>query len=452
MLDWVPRISPQFERPYHLAPIARELERIDSEGTVRLLISAPPRFGKSQLLTHFVSWYLARNPGHSLAYASYASGLSKKQSKFAREYAIAAGLELSDEFTSLSRWETVQGGGLLATSVGGTFTGLGANVLIIDDSVANREEAESAVMRDKVFDWATSTAFTRLESVRGSIVICQTRWHERDLIGRLLAEQPGVWTYINLPALDEAGESLWPEQWSADALRHKRALVGSWDWNSLYMGRPKPRGGALFRGDPVRYEHPEIAGRRIVLACDPAATDGNRSDYSVAIALAVTGAGADLKADVLDVIRGRWQVPQLVKQLAQFQKKWNASLAIESHGVGKAVPQFMRQMENQLRIVEVHVSGDKALRASPVADAWAEGRVRVPMEAPWLRDFLTEVLSFTGNDAHDDQVDALSLAWNRAAKSSGVSVLNVPKGPFARPTPRGDLDEWGLPKVRSTEQ
>src|SRR5262249_25090347 len=155
-----------------------------------------------------------------------------------------------------------------------------------------------------------------------------------DLIGRLLAERGDHWTQINLPAIDEGGNALWPEEWPIEALRHRRAEVGEWEFASLYMGMPRPRGSEVFK-TPVFYENPEIAGRKIIIGVDPAASAKNRADYSAAVVLAVAGYGAEMRADVLEVVREHLEIPELCTKLLDLQKRWNAPLVVEDVGVGK---------------------------------------------------------------------------------------------------------------------
>lgn len=438
---WIPWVSPQYMAPVHLAPLLRALERAERE-RVRICVSVPPRHAKTESILHSISRYLARNPAQTVGYATHSERLAISKSRSARDYAVRAGVRLRPDAKALHEWRTTEGGGMLAAGAGGTWTGHGVNLLVVDDPFKNREEAESQLMRDKLHEWLTSTALTRVEP-GGGVVICHTRWHMDDLIGRLTQEEDGEWEVVNLPALDPDGVPLWPDHWGAEDLRHKKAEVGEYDWASLYQGQPRPRGGELFR-DPARYETPELAGARIVIGVDPAATAESHADYSVATVLAFRGAGADMRADVLEVYRAQVEIPRLCEELLQLQKKYTAPLVVEAAGVGKAVPQLLRTLGTGLRIEEFNPKGDKFTRAQPVAAAWNEGRVRVPSSAPWLEAVLREILAFTGiRDPHDDAVDSLSLAWNWAASNS-VRAVHIPRGPFAGAN-SGPTDRWGRP-------
>jgi predicted phage terminase large subunit-like protein len=441
VVDFVSRVSPHFVRPVHLAPLCDLLERAERE-PVRALVSVPPRHGKTETILHGIVRYLARNPHRTVGYATFSADIARSKSREARNYARRAGVTIADDSRALSEWRTPLGGGLLAAGVGGTWTGYGVDLLIVDDPHRNRDEAESRTVREKIFDWLTSTALTRVEP-GGSVIINMARWHAADLVGRLTADQPGVWEVVNLPALSDDGAALWPDRWDAEALADKRAEIGEYDFASLYLGSPRLRGSNVFR-EPARYRAPDINGRRILIGVDVAATVSTRSDYSVAVVMAVKGSGAHLEADVLECFREQVEIPTLCIELERLQRKWNAPLIVESVGVGKAVPQLLKQIGQRLRVHEVTPKADKFLRAQSLAAAWNAGRVRVPVEAPWLRDYLCELLDFTGvRDDHDDAVDATAHAFNHALSTAPLRAVPLERGPFARSTVVGPVDDFG---------
>jgi predicted phage terminase large subunit-like protein len=320
--------------------------------------------------------------------------------------------------------------------VGGQITGRGINLLVVDDPIKNRKEAESPTIRNSVHEWFTSTALTRFNPEHPpQVIINMARWHDDDLIGRLQEQGHSVenikWDYMNLEAiLSDSGSPLWPEVWTIDSLVQRRKMVGDYDWASLYMGSPMPRDGYVFR-EPTRYQTPDVAGARIAIGCDPAATAKTSSDYSVITVVAAKGTGLEQTCDILDVWRGQVEIPRLVSQLASMQDHWGAPAFVESVGGFKAVPQMLRQMRPGLRVVDVNVSTDKFTRSLPLKAAWNAGRVRVPMKgtSKWVDEYVNEVLRFTGKgDAKDDQVDATVHAFNAIdqrglAARRGVQVL-----------------------------
>jgi len=372
-------------------------------------------------------WWLSRHPEHTIVYASYSGGFAEGKSRRMMELALRAGIQLHPDIRRASEWRTVQGGGVLAVGPGGGLTGHGANILIVDDPLKNREEAESPSQREKLYDWFTSTAMTRVEP-GGSVIVLHTRWHQDDLIGRL--SQEDGWKVINLPATDENGNALWPSRWTKKELDKRRKEVGEYDWWSMFMGSPRPRGGALFKL-PTYYDHPDINGARMLIACDPAATAKNWADYSVIItACAKLDKDGLLVVDILDVMRAQMEIPELVDCLAKLQRHWMAPIAVEAVGGFRAVPQMLRRVGiSGMRVIEVQAPTDKFTRSLPAAAAWNTGRIRLPLRpdpvsgmgaptwGPWVDPFIKEVTNFTGvGDVHDDQVDALAHLYNTYAE------------------------------------
>jgi predicted phage terminase large subunit-like protein len=359
----------------------------------------------------------------------YAGPAAQAQSRQIRKLVRSEGVQLEPDAQSVGLWLTPQGGGLAATGIHGQLTGKGfGGIMTLDDPLKGRQQAESPRERDKAWETFTDDAFSRLEPPCGSCIVVATRWHGDDIPGRIQERMAKdgfpEFEIINLPAIRDAvtnkpsddGLALWPERFPLDKLLPIRATLGPYGWSSLYQGGPIPRGGKVF-GDPVRYVEPKRDGARIVLSIDAAGTENTHSDYTAAVALAVTGYGDEMVADVLEVWREQAEPQNAAEPLYRFQQRHgDGSLIIESTRDGKALARALRAIDARLQIVEVPPIGDKFVRAQPVAAAWNQGRVRVPMHAPWLSDLLTETSKFTGlGDLHDDQVDALSQGWNEAA-------------------------------------
>ena len=411
LLEYISRVTKQWVTPWHLMPIANLFVQAEYR-PVRACVSVPPRHGKTELLIHGIGWWLNRHPGHQVAYISYSAEFAHDKSRRALELARHARVPVRPGIAKAHNWKTVQGGGCLAAGIGGPLTGYGANILIIDDPIKNREEAESPTVRQKAWEWFTSTALTRVEP-GGSVIVVHTRWHDDDLIGRLQRDHAANWEVVNLPAVMDDGDALWPERWSRSSLDARRREVGEYDWASLFMGQPRPKGGRLFK-EPTFYEWPEIEKARILIVCDPAATGKTHADHSaIVVGAGYLGQDGLPCVDVLEVARMQVEIPQLVSHLNHLQAKWHAPVAVESVGGFKAVPQMLRQINKSLRIIELNAKGDKFTRSLPAAAAWNDGRIRVPTAAPWLQPFLNEISSFTGiSDVHDDQIDALSHTYS----------------------------------------
>lgn len=368
---------------------------------VRAVVSMPPRHGKTSTLLHAFAWLLTLDASRTHAFATYAQELANSKSRTARRIARDAGVQLADDAQTVREWRTTAGGGLLATGVGGPLTGQGITGLgVVDDPVKNRQEAESALIRDRVWEWFTDVFYTRLEPGASAIVVA-TRWHQDDLSGRLLADG---WEGINLPALDDDGNALWPERYPVERLESIRAQVGEYTWASLYQGQPVPRGGAVFNV-PATYDALPQGAYREAVGFDAAYTAKSHADYSVALTGRLIGDTIYLTGMIrqqaeagafLDLLTARG-----VKRVTWFRS-----------GTEKGLEAFMRRAGVQVDAITA--TGDKFARAQPVAAEWNAGRIAVPAHGsehhgPWVDTLLDEVTTFTGlGDAHDDIVDALA--------------------------------------------
>lgn len=410
-------------RPTHLAPLAAVFERAE-RGPVYATVSVPPRHSKTETILHAIARWLLRHPDQTVAYVAFGDRLTKSKSRFARDYARRAGVRLRDDATSLNEWRTVEGGGALFTSVGGPFTGQGCNLLVVDDPHKDRAEAESQIIRDGVHDWFTGTAGDRLEP-GSSIIVCHTRWHPDDLIGRLSQDPVVSWERIVLPALSDAGEALWPERWPASELQRKRDIVGPYEWASKYLGLPRARGGTVFHDAHFFGPTARPARFRVGIGVDLAYTAKTYADHSVAVVLAEIAG----KYYVLDVRRAQVEAPDFAATLRQLGTVYpGAPMLALIGGTEKGVTDFLVRQRVPLRAEPA--KSDKFVRAQPVAAAWNAGRVLLPEGATWAPAFVSELMTFTGvADKHDDQVDALAAAF--AALTAPVQrrdLRNLPPG------------------------
>lgn len=398
-----------YERPDHLGPLLVELEQM---GTfpVRTLSSVPPRHAKTETILHTLVRQLLRKPTTRIAYVSYGQDVASDKSRRAQALALRAGVRISKEQTSANNWKTTAGGGVYATSIGGPLTSLGFEWLVIDDPHKNRAEAESSLLRNRIEEWFTSTAMTRLEP-GGSVLVNHTRWHPDDLIGRLSGK--GRWSTVNLPAVSDLGEALWPGRWPIELLNERRDEVGPYDWNSLYLGRPRIRGGTVFHD--VRFFAAAPAGLRIAIGVDFAYTAKTSSDWSVAVVVGEK----DGILYVLEVLRRQVAPPIFAGGLATLQSRYpGAPLHAYVSGTEMGTIEFLAA-DYAVHIIAKPASTDKFQRAQPTAAKWNASTIlvfnppneSVDPEESWQSDFVSEVLDFTGiADAADDQVDALASA------------------------------------------
>lgn len=417
LADFVPRITPHYQAPLHLAPLLERLEASQHQ-EIRAVIHAPPRHVKTDTILNAFAWLLGKAPERTHAFVTYSADLSRSKSRKARTLAKTAGVQIAGDAKSLSEWRTTSGGGLLATGVGGPLTGQGVTgLLVVDDPVKNRVEAESEATRESVWEWFNDVAYTRLEPGASCLVV-MTRWHPQDLAGKLIEEKG--WEYIKLPAIDGDGKALWPGQFSVERLEAIREQLGEYSFSSLYQGEPRSRGGQVF-SDVRTYNELPTSGFRVSLGVDCAYTKKKTSDYSTIITLIEHG-GLFYVADVqrlqvavpvfktrIDAVKARHTKPRT---------RWYTSTTEAG-------------LADMLGVFPKLAKEDKFVRAQPVAAAWNAGKVLVPTHAPWLDAFLAEVLGFTGvNDDHDDQVDGLAAAYDEfvepAASYSGVPKTRMP--------------------------
>lgn len=429
---------PGYRDAEHNRLIARELEALERGEHDRLMIFLPPRHGKSMECSEFFpAWYLGRNPDHYVIAATYAQELADDFGRKVRdqiadpEYRLVfPGVGVKTDSTSAKRFHvqgnpldsfsTGQDGAYFAVGVGGPLTGRGAHLLLIDDPVKNREEADSELMRKKVRDWYTSTAYTRLMP-GGKIVVIQTRWHEDDLAGWLLREHAHEnWRVINLPAVAEgqsdpigrsAGEALWPDQYPIEVLERIKLAVGPRDWSALYQQRPRPDEGGYFKSEWLRTAEslPPRGTLKVYGGSDYAVTaDGG--DYTVH---AVVGVDPDNRPWLLDLWREQASSDVWVEAFCDLVQKWKPIGWAEEHGQIKSGvgPFLMRRMMERKAYVyrePFPTRGDKAVRAQSIRGRMAMKGLWMLRDSPWRADLEAELLSFPVG-VHDDQADALGL-------------------------------------------
>jgi len=401
----------------------------------------------------FPAWYLGRNSDHSVVMATYAQELAddfgrkvKNQIEDAAFADIFQGVGLSDDSKSVKRFhieendEIIEGGfehslkqrgSFYAVGVGGPLTGRGAHLLLIDDPVKNREEADSELIRKKTRDWYTSTAYTRLMP-GGRVVIIQTRWHEEDLSGWLLAEHKHEgWEVLNLPALNKDGAALWPEQYDVPALNRIRLAIGARDWSALYQQEPTPADGDYFKADWIKTYtvEPPKSEMRIYGGSDYAVTaDGG--DFTVH---AVVGLDSEGRMYLLDLWRKQAASDVWVEAFCDLVKEWKPIGWAEEQGqIRSGIGPFLdrRQRERKAYVVreQFPTRGDKAVRAQSMRGRMAMEGLYVPVNAPWLPDFRAELLSFPAGK-HDDQVDAIGLVGQLLDRMMHGSKPDSPEKP-----------------------
>lgn len=405
---------------WHHRLLARELELVEKGETDRLVVMMPPRHGKSEITSvRFPAWFMGRNPGLNVIACSYSADLAESFGRRVRDLAasglfvnVFGGRGVKPGVRSASRWELADGGRYLAAGAGGSITGQGGHLIIIDDPVKNAEQASSAVYRDKLWDWYRSTLFTRLEK-NGRIILVQTRWHEDDLAGRLLAEYPGEWKILKLPAVAEsdepfrkAGEPLWPEKYGEHALERIKQSVGSRVWNALYMQEPSPDSGTVLRREWWRYYRTLPADPDIWFqSWDMSFKGGEGADYVVGQVWAVKGSCRYLA----DMVRDRMDFSATVRAVKNLTARWPQAKAkyVEDKANGSAVLSALRREVQGM--IAVEPKGSKISRAYAVQPLLEAGNVYLPEDKAFSAELVEEAASFPFG-RHDDMVDAMTQA------------------------------------------
>lgn len=424
--DLAKHLDPRTVQTPALDLIDAELTRLRNTPDGRLIISMPPQEGKSTRASRdFVLDTLIHNPDTRVVMASYAQGLANRNGRSVRNLITShpeLGLRIADDNGAVSEWQIAgHDGGMLSVGRGAGITGRPADLLVIDDPLKDRKEADSETIRDTCWDWWTDSLSTRL-SPGAPVVLILTRWHEDDLAGRLLdAEDGHLWRVVNIPAEadttdDPLGRSIGDfmvsarrrsrDQWQAIKVR-----VGARTWNALYQGRPAPAEGDMLRRDQWRrYTTTPTKADVLVQSWDLAFKDTKASDWVVGQVWARDGANCYL----LDQVRGRWGFSETCRQIEMLTQRWPGATAkyVEDKANGPAVIDALRGRVPGL--VPVNPQGGKEARAAAIQPLIEAGNVHLPSDAlaPWVAGLIDEAAAFP-NGTHDDQVDALTQALTK---------------------------------------
>jgi predicted phage terminase large subunit-like protein len=382
----------------------------------------PPRFGKTTTLAHGLAWRTLYDPACLNFYATFGGELSITTSRMVRRIAREAGVQLADESQAVQDWRTTMGGGLKASSVGGEVTGRGCNggVIVADDLVKGREQAESKLIRDRAWDWLRDDLMSRLEP-GASMIVNMTRWHEDDVIGRIRRDPMGLdWVHVELPAIigadgnpadertDPDARALWPEQYPIDYLEPIR-LRGEHGWWSLYQQRPYPRGGAMFKRSWFQVVDEAPKGGKAVRGWDIAATAGGDGAATAGVKIRRVG-GRYCIEDVAWLRGSPHEVERLIVETA----------ARDGHDVEQDLPQDPGQAGKAQRAYLASKlagyvarfspeTGSKELRAEPLAAQAQAGNVDIA-RGNYVDALLDELEAFPVGRLKD-RVDAASRAF-----------------------------------------
>lgn len=447
---------------WHIDTICWHLEEVAAGRMRRLAISTPPRSLKSIISSvAFPAWTMGRNPSSRVICASYSQDLSSKNSRDFRR--LVANLRYQQLFPAMkiaggrnaeNEQETSLNGFRFATSIGGTLTGRGGDVIVVDDT-AKPGEALSDARRNEVNEWFGGELITRLDNPsQGAIVIVMQRLHEDDLIGHVTMAADHGWTLLNIPAiatenseyrtgrrpedihLRREGDLIDPRRMTEQDLNDRRNAMGSILFNAQYQQAPIPvEGNMIHRGWIKRHDNhkPREWFDCVIQSWDTAAEAGELNDYSVCATFGIK----DDVVYLLDILRRKLEFPELLRTARRWAIDHRANIVlVEKASSGNSLSQSLRSMLN-CRVLSVSSRGDKQMRLLNISHMFENGTVRLPVTAPWLCVLESELLGFPSS-RHDDQVDAITLAllWLKGRPPRSLRYGADGRGERPRPTRR----------------
>ena len=442
-MEYVKMMWPGFVHGRHHALMAKKFEAIAKGEMKRVIINMPPRHTKSEFASYLLpSWFLGLHPAKKVIQCSntadLAVGFGRKVRNLvdSEQYAtVFPGVKLRQDSKAAGRWATNKNGEYFAIGVGGTVTGKGADLLIIDDPHSEQEAALAAgnpEIYQKVYEWYTSGPRQRLQP-GGAIVIVMTRWGEADLTGRVLQdalkrEKGEEWELIELPAIMPSGNPLWPEFWSIDELEALKEELPVSKWNAQYQQKPTGEEGALVKREwwqiwererPPRCEY-------VIQSWDTAFTKSERSDYSACTVWGVFHMDEDPKnvnVILLEAYQERLEFPELKEKAFEMYNIWEPDTCIiEAKAAGSPLIFEMRRMGVPVQEYTPVRGNDKFVRINSVTDLFRSGKVWAP-DTRWAHELIEQMAAFP-NAAHDDLVDSSTQALIRF-RQGGFLRLNT---------------------------
>ena len=423
------------------------LDAVRRKESPRLMLTMPPRSGKTEIVSRrFPAYVFGRYPDTSIIATSYAADLASRNNRdvqkimddipygeiFPQSKLYGKNIRSNVQGTYLRNsdiFEVVGHKGVYKSAgIGGGITGMGGDILIVDDVFKDRSVADSPTLRNKVYNWYTSTLYTRL-SPGGGILIIMTRWHTDDLCGRLLEKDKDAkkWEVIEYPAIathDEPhrkkGEALHPERYDLEQLLQIKSDIGSRDWEALYQQKPTVDGGTVFRKEWFKYWN-VLPSRfdTMITSWDMTFKGTDGTDYVVGQVWGRKGADCYL----IDQVRKRMSFTETLHEFIKLSNKYPKALKklVEDKANGSAV---IDTLKNTVQgITPIEPDGGKVSRAYAVTPMLEAGNVYIPspLVCPWIEDYITELINFPVV-AHDDQVDATTQALRELQQHKPIRI------------------------------
>ena len=434
--DFICRDTTDPDKFGHHQIIANEFESIATGKHNRVIVTMPPRHTKSEFASYlFPAWMIGRNPKMKLMQVSHNAELATRFGSKVRNLmetedykSIFGDVKLREDSKAKGRWETNHGGEYFAAGVGGSITGRGADLLIIDDPHTEQDSMSDSAM-DRAFDWYSSGPRQRLQP-GGSIVVVMTRWATDDLTGRLIKSQSepksDKWRTISFPAILESGNPVWPEYWKLEELESVKASVSTKNWNAQYMQDPTSEEGAIIKRDWWQdWEFEKIpALKHVIQSYDTAFSKKETADYS-----AITTWGIFQPAEgyedciiLLDAMKGRYDFPDLKNLALEQYKYWQPeTVIIEAKATGQPLIHELRKAGIPV-IDYVPAKGrDKHTRINSVAPVFESAMVYAPLHEKFAQEVIEECAAFP-NGQYDDYVDSMTQAVIRFRQGGFIST------------------------------
>lgn len=421
----------EFLGNWHIEALSAALKEVELGKVKRLIITLPPRYLKSICVSAaWPAWLLAKKPSARIICTSYSQHLSHKHSLDCKNIMLSKWYKklfpkviFSKSQNDKRKFLTSENGFRLATSVGGSITGEGGDILIVDDP-HNPLYVSSVKARKKVIDWFEQSFATRLNNKKkGAIIIAMQRLHQNDLIGYLLKKAPNNWIHLNLPAISaedsevkigkflykrKKGDLLHPEREGIEELAVARLELGEIAFNSQYQQNPLASEGQILKSEWLQYYKHYPENGQIIQSWDTAIKTGTENDYSVCTIWMIT----EKEYYLLDVFRAKLEFPELKKKAIYLAENWKLdAILIEDKASGQSLIQELAK--HRLPIVKIKPINNKIVRFAAVTTYFSTGKVFFPEGKLWLSDLVNELLGFP-HTGHDDQVDSCSqfLSWS----------------------------------------